>query len=72
VNAYKATLIGGLFDWRTYKMESGNPAVYRCFLKAWKEYIKQGGEVLQEKVENRKSEQDKITLKLSLKLAVMD
>ena len=53
-------------------MESGNPAVYRCFLKAWKEYIKQGGEVLQEKVENRKSEQDEITLKLSLKLAVMD
>ena len=21
----------------------GNPAVYRCFLKAWKEYIKQRG-----------------------------
>ncbi|MBR5368598.1 MAG: hypothetical protein IK138_04860 [Lachnospiraceae bacterium] len=41
VNAYKAALTDGLFDWRTYKMESGNPAVYRCFLKAWKEYIKQ-------------------------------
>ena len=35
------------------------------------EIEEKGGKVLQEEVENRKSEQDIITLKLSLKLAVM-